>query len=243
MLSHKYLSYPLPVYIDVNVGMNRTGISPERALDLIGYCSRLKGISVRGIQAYDGHIHEKDPALRKGMTDAIYDEVKKIQQASLKQQEIKLILILGGSPTFPMYAMKEDVECSPGTFVFWDAGYAANFPDLPFDVAALVITRIVSIVNGHRLCLDLGHKAIGSENPLPRVIFPDIPGVKVIGHSEEHMVVEVPDTAKYRVEDVWYGIPIHICPTIALHHTLHVIERNRFTKNWSVIARNRMINI
>jgi D-serine deaminase-like pyridoxal phosphate-dependent protein len=243
MLSQKFVSHPLPVYIDINVGMNRTGISPGEAPGLIDFCSGLKGIQITGIQAYDGHIHEKDPVLRKNMTDAIYDRVKEIQQAVLKQQGIKLNLIFGGSPGFSMYAQKEDVECSPGTFVFWDAGYAANFPDLPFEVAALVITRIVSIVDGHRLCLDLGHKAIGSENPLPRVVFPDIPDVKVVSHSEEHMVVEVPDTAKYRVEDAWYGIPVHICPTIALHQSLCVIENNQYTGDWEIIARNRKISI
>ncbi len=243
MLSQKCMDHPLPVYIDINVGMNRTGISPGEVPGLIDYCSGLKGIQIKGIQAYDGHIHEKDPLLRKGMTDEIYDRVKEIQQAVLKQQGIRLNLIFGGSPGFSMYAQKEDVECSPGTFVFWDAGYAANFPDLPFVVAALVITRIVSIVDGHRLCLDLGHKAIGSENPLPRVVFPDIPDVKVVSHSEEHMVVEVPDTAKYRVEDVWYGIPVHICPTIALHQSLCVIENNQYTSDWEIIARNRKITI
>jgi D-serine deaminase-like pyridoxal phosphate-dependent protein len=243
MLSEKFSSDPIPVYIDVNIGMNRTGISPERVTDLIGYCIRLQGIRVTGLQAYDGHIHEKVIAIRKEMTDAIYYKVKAIQQAVLNKHGKTLTLVFGGSPSFSMYAQEEDVECSPGTFVFWDAGYAAGFPDLPFEVAALVITRIVSIVDGHRLCLDLGHKAIGSENPLPRVVFPDIPGVKVVSHSEEHMVVEVPDTSVYQVEDVWYGIPVHICPTIALHQSLCVIDNNQYTGDWDIMARNRKISI
>jgi len=243
MLSQKFISHPLSIYIDINVGMNRTGISPGEAPGLIEYCFGLKGIHMKGIQAYDGHIHEKDVVLRKEMTDAIYHQVKAIQQTVLNKHGKTLTLVFGGSPSFSMYARKTDVECSPGTFVFWDAGYAAGFPDLPFEVAALVITRIVSIVDGHRLCLDLGHKAIGSENPLPRVVFPDIPEVKVTGHSEEHMVVDVPDTSKYQVGDVWYGIPVHICPTIALHQSLCVIENNRYTGDWEIIARNRKISI
>jgi len=243
MLSERFRSNPLAVYIDVNVGMNRTGISPGDATSLIRYCMQLKGIEVAGLHAYDGHVHEKDVVLRDRLTDAIYETVRDLKRNVLVQSGKTLTMVFGGSPTFSSWARREDAECSPGTFIFWDAGYSANFPDLPFLVAAMVITRIVSIVDNQRLCLDLGHKAIGSENPLPRVIFPDIPDVRVTGHSEEHMVVEVPDTSTYHIGDAWYGIPVHICPTIALHHTLHVIERNRFTKNWSVIARNRMINI
>ncbi len=243
MLSKIFLSNPLSVFIDVNVGMNRTGISPEKTLELISNCFNLNGIQVIGIQGYDGHIHETDIQRRKNHTDEIYNTVVKIQQIVLQKYGKTLTMILGGSPTFTMHANRLDVECSPGTFVFWDAGYAMNFPDLPFEVAAIILTRIVSIVDSHRICLDLGHKAIGSENPLPRVVFPDIPDVKIVGHSEEHMVVEVPDTSIYCVEDVWVGIPIHICPTIALHQTLYVIEDNRFTKNWAIIARDRKISI
>jgi D-serine deaminase-like pyridoxal phosphate-dependent protein len=56
-------------------------------------------------------------------------------------------------------------------------------------------------------------------------------------------LVEVPDTSKYQVGDVLYGIPVHICPTIALHQSLCVIENNHYTGDWEIIARKRKISI
>ncbi len=51
----------IPVYIDLNVGMNRTGIAPgHAALQLYIDCDLLPGIKPVGLHAYDGHIHDAD---------------------------------------------------------------------------------------------------------------------------------------------------------------------------------------
>jgi hypothetical protein len=39
----------------------------------------------------------------------------------------------------------------------------AQLPDLPFDIAAVLLVRVISIIDEITLCLDLGHKAISSE--------------------------------------------------------------------------------
>jgi D-serine deaminase-like pyridoxal phosphate-dependent protein len=48
------------VYIDLNMGMNRTGIRPEKAFDLIQQLHKLPHVSLRGLHAYDGHIRDKE---------------------------------------------------------------------------------------------------------------------------------------------------------------------------------------
>ena len=35
-------------------------------------------------------------------------------------------------------------------------------------------------------------------------------------HSEEHLVLETPRAAEFKIGDVLYGVPWHICPTVAL---------------------------
>jgi D-serine deaminase-like pyridoxal phosphate-dependent protein len=45
------------------------------------------------------------------------------------------------------------------------------------------------------------------------------------------------------VGDVLYGLPFHICPTCALYDTAIVIENNRVTTQWQMIARDRRISI
>ena len=92
-------------------------------------------------------------------------------------------------------------------------------------------------------CTDLGHKSVAAENPLPRVHFLNAPDAIPTGQSEEHLVVKVPDTRKWKVGDVLYGVPVHICPTIALYDTAVIVENHAVVDHWKVIARTRKITI
>src|SRR5690606_31628039 len=87
-------------------------------------------------------------------------------------------IVAGGTPTFPFHAARPDVECSPGTTVFWDHGYSTNLPDLDFLPAVMLLTRVVSKPGPQRVCLDLGHKAVASEMPHPRARFMEIPDAR-----------------------------------------------------------------
>src|SRR6185436_17580438 len=105
----------------------------------------------------------------------------------------QLQIAAGGSNTFPIYAKKAGVQSGPGTFVFWDHGYAKRFPDMPFEYAALLVIRVISKIDEHKICLDLGHKSVAAEMPLPRIYFFNEPDALQISQSEEHLVVEVKD--------------------------------------------------
>jgi len=152
-------------------------------------------------------------------------------------------IVAGGTPTFPIHARQADVECSPGTCVFWDAGYKAKCPDMDFLNAALVLTRVVSKPGGSRLCLDLGHKSIASENPHPRVVFLNLPDAKAVSHSEEHLVVETERAGEIELGACLYGVPWHVCPTVALHSEAVVARDGRAQERWEVVGRNRRLTV
>jgi hypothetical protein len=40
-----------------------------------------------------------------------------------------------------------------------------------------------------------------------------------------------------------YGIPVHICPTVARYEAASVVERGRAVGEWRITARNRRITI
>lgn len=107
---------------------------------------------------------------------------------------------------------------------------------MPFKVAALLITRVISVLDEHHVCVDLGYKAVASESPLPRVFFLNHPEAKPISQSEEHLVLEVPDSRLYPLGSVFYGIPVHICPTVALYDKAYVIRDREAIGEWPIIA-------
>jgi len=167
-----------------------------------------------------------------------------------------LKIIAGGSPTFPVHARRpaiaeggaqtepESVQCSPGTFVYWDKGYGDAFPDQGFQPAALVVARVISLRGDTRLCLDLGHKSIAPENEISRrVFFLNGPELKPVGQSEEHLVVEAGPGHNYRIGDIFYGVPFHICPTVAQYDHAYTVESGRVTGAWKNIARDRVLTI
>ena len=94
------------------------------------------------------------------------------------------------------------------------------------------------------LCLDLGHKAIASENPLAnRVTFLNAPEFEFIGHSEEHLVVRTNLWDHYHVGDALYGVPFHICPTVALYDFGWAVENGKAEALWNIEARRRKISV
>jgi D-serine deaminase-like pyridoxal phosphate-dependent protein len=153
------------------------------------------------------------------------------------------ILIAGGSPTCFIHAEAGGRECSPGTFVFWDKGYTENLPEQPFEWAAILVSRIISVPAPDMICVDLGYKSVACENPLPRVYFINAPEAIPTAQSEEHLVLKVPDSSKFSPGDILYGVPWHICPTVALYDKVLVVESNTIVGSWDVIARKREITL
>lgn len=242
LLSEVFKSQKAQVYIDLNVGMNRTGIAPEDAPALFESCKSIENLSIAGLHAYDGHIKDTDLELRKKRAHEVYQRAVKAKEKIEGSSGKHLKLILGGTATFRLHALQQNVEVSPGTFIFWDEGYKNVMPELPFNFAAVIMTRIISVIDKEYLCLDLGYKSIAAENPLPRVKFLNVEDAVPVGQSEEHLVVNIPDTTNYKVGDVWYGIPYHICPTVALYDSVYIIGDEEPLEKWKVIARDRSIS-
>lgn len=227
----------LPMLVDLDVGMRRTGIDPSEAEDLYRLVASLPGLEPDGLHAYDGHIRNADPAERAAAAapgvEAVFGLRDRLEASGLRVPRI----VLGGTPTFPAHAAARrgpDVELSPGTAPFFDAGYGGKFPDLPFTPAAAVLTRVIRPPRGDSLTLDLGHKAIAADPAGDRLRLVELPGAKLGPQSEEHLVVTSPDARRFTEGDTLLAIPMHVCPTCALHDSAYVVEEGEVVDRWEV---------
>jgi len=230
----------VPVFIDLNVGMDRTGISPgEKAIELARHCSTLKGISLTGLHAYDGHIRDVDFEMKKQKCDEAFALVEKLNE------KLKLpTIVMGGSPAFSVHCKRKHIECSPGTFVYWDKGYTDLCPEQKFLPAIVLVTRIISLPSANKICTDLGHKSVAAENEITRrVFFLNAEGLKPVGQSEEHLVLETKEYHSYKVGDIFYGLPYHVCPTVALYERVFTVDDNKVNGFWKNIARDRKLSL
>jgi len=239
----KKTNHRLEVYIDLNIGMDRTGIKPDtNAEALYRKCQSMDGIISVGLHAYDGHLRDKDLQVRTQKCNQGFASVIEMQKNLVNAGFAEPIIIVGGTTTFPIHAQREKVVCSPGTFIYWDKGYHNRFKEQHFEFAAVLMTRVISKPTTDSICVDLGHKAVASENALAnRVHFLNANNLEPIGHSEEHLVLKVNGENNYNVGDVLYGVPFHICPTVALHDAVTVITNHKAADRWLNLSRNRKI--
>jgi len=243
LLSALFHDKPVDVFIDVNLGMDRTGIKAESALSFVKDLKLMEGINIRGFHSYEGHIDSSNRGARLELAFEAYQKMMDLKRGGSQILERDLTVVLGGSPNFEYYGKQGELECSPGTFFLWDYGYGENYPEIPFKVAAVILTRVISIIDEKKMCVDLGYKAVASDSPLPRVTFPDLEEYTVLGQYEEHLVIQVPDTSNFEVGTPLYAVPYHICPTVNLYEKVFAIEQGQVSDTWKIVARDRQISI
>ena len=156
-------------------------------------------------------------------------------------------LVCGGTPTFPVFVnwaassgQRTDlpgVELSPGTSVLSDFNYGRDYPDIVgIQPAAMLFTRVVSKPAPNLITVDLGHKAVAADPPAGRRChFVDLPDAQEVKHSEEHLVVQTSVADKIAVGQILRVLPGHICPTVALHHHLVVVDQGAVQGLWPVV--------
>ena len=233
------------VMLDLDVGLHRTGIDPSsrEADELYGQIGSSPGLVPTGLHIYDGHQHQSSFDERSAAVRLAWQSVEhfldRLEADGYRVPE----LVCGGTPTFPVYTQFDDprIRLSPGTCVLHDAGYARAFPDLKFELSALLATRVISRPGTRRLTLDLGYKAVAADPPDgSRVVIPDLPDARFVLHNEEHLVAETDRAEEFKSGDLLLAVPVHICPTTALHEFATVIENGEIVDRWNVTARHRL---
>ena len=236
---------PLGVFIDINPGMDRTGIAAADE-DSIVRIARLLGERFRGLHYYDGHVAAPDPAERERMAHAGYDRLLRIaaavESAGLATGEI----ITSGTPAFPAamnypgFRNRTFVHrASPGTVVFNDATSLELFPaSLGYQAAALILATVVSHPAPGRITCDAGHKSVSADAGVPTCAVVGYPELRPLKPSEEHLPIDVPaGSAMPAIGDVLYLLPRHICPSVNQFDEALMVRHGQVEASEPVAAR------
>jgi D-threonine aldolase len=231
-------------FVDIDAGMRRTGVPMEKAAAVYRSLSSSNALSVSGLHVYDGHNTQQDPEERQAACDLCYHRVEELKR-DLEERGLQVPhMIFGGTPTFACYAGIPDTDLSPGTAVLYDWGYSERYPDLPFEPAALVLGRVISISGNKRFTLDVGSKAIATDPAGQKGLIVEFPDAVPISQSEEHWVFESDSDPKLRSGDTVTIIPTHICPTVNLYEEALLIgDGGKVIDRWPIVARSRRLTI
>lgn len=214
-----WIGSSIGVFIDVNPGMDRTGINQDRVSDIAALAVEC-GNSFRGLHYYDGQIHE--PEEREQAFDGYRHLMALIDAVRAKGCNIGEV-ITSGTPAmpialaFPGFRNADFLHrVSPGTVVYNDMSSLEQLKDITgYRPAALVIARVVSHPTPDRFTCDAGHKAVSADAGVPTCAVLGRPDLTPLKPSEEHLPVQVAaGSERPEIGDFVYLIPRHVCPSV-----------------------------
>jgi D-serine deaminase-like pyridoxal phosphate-dependent protein len=209
------------IFVDVNPGMNRTGMDPARIPEIVKICQQA-GAAFRGLHWYDGHISTGEPGERKATAYKGYDRlleiVKAVEAAGCAVEEV----ITSGTPvapyahSYPGFANAKFVQrISPGTVVYNDTTSLKQLAGLGYQAAAVILTTVISHPAPNRITCDGGHKSVSADAGVPTCEVIGHPELTPLKPSEEHLPMEVAAGAALpAIGANLYLIPRHVCPSV-----------------------------
>ena len=236
------------IFVDVNPGMDRTGISQDGIAEIIDVV-RAAGSQFRGLHYYDGHmsaasLEEREKLAHKGY-DRLMEIVMAVERAGFPIEEV----ITSGTPAFPFAAnyapFKEGKfvhRASPGTVVYSDATSIKQLPtEWGYQPAALVVSTVVSHPKPNVITCDAGHKSVSADAGVPTCTVAGRADMIPLKPSEEHLPIEISSGAVPVIGELLYLIPRHVCPTVNNFDDAVIVENGRAVGVEHVTARGHEI--
>jgi len=211
------------VLVDVNVGLPRCGIAPERA-GWLADRARASGVEVRGVMGYEGHLM------------ALEDRAKQREQVEASVAMLHAahadvggeVVSAGGTGTYDIHQTTGVSEVQAGSYALMDTAYAKL--GLPFEQALFVVGTVISVRPDHAVA-DVGLKALGMDHGNPA-----IDGARVWFCSDEH-VTFAPGDERPSVGDRVRVVPAHVDPTMAMHVVAWLVEGDEVLDRWPIDLR------
>tara|TARA_A100001037_G_scaffold190257_1_gene170354 strand:- start:15333 stop:16481 length:1149 start_codon:yes stop_codon:yes gene_type:complete len=216
------------VYIDLDTGMNRTGVTKENVSDLLDYISSKYYKKLKGIHAYDGQtggvtsIEERKTDTQNTLNAIRFVEKLIKERFSIDDFEI----IAAGSWSFHFYIQEKDIKLSPGTWIYWDINNI-KMKELGFKIAGVILGQVIDQnESNNTVTIDIGAKSISSdmitENRLKLI---GKPNSKLIFQNEEHGIIKL-NGESLKLGDYVLAQPGHACTVTPKYNRALKIDKN-----------------
>jgi D-serine deaminase-like pyridoxal phosphate-dependent protein len=200
--------------VDVDVGLPRCGCDPADA-GRIADRARTRGIEVRGVMGYEGHLMVLDDRAEQAARVAEAMERLRAAYADVGGE----ILSAGGTGTYDLHGDTGVTEVQAGSYALMDTYYARL--GLPFRQALFVIGTVIAVRPGHAVA-DVGLKALSMDHGNPDVLVDGSPA-RVWFCSDEHVTFGR-DGLDVSPGDRVTVVPAHVDPTMAMHEFVWIVD-------------------
>jgi D-serine deaminase-like pyridoxal phosphate-dependent protein len=240
----------LGIFLDINPGMNRTGIEQERSQQVLSLVRAIgnAALEFRGLHYYDGQYGALDERARTEAAHRGYDSLLKLTNEIEREGVPVPEVITAGTPTLfsslsyePFRGRGFIHRVSPGTIVYCDATSLSQIPsEYGYRPAVLVLTRVVSRPQMGTITCDAGHKAVSADAGVPTCLVVGHPELRPLSPSEEHLPLALEErTADLEIGEPLYLLPRHVCPTVNNFDCALLVADGRIQSVEKVSARGR----
>jgi D-serine deaminase-like pyridoxal phosphate-dependent protein len=224
------------VLVDLNVGQGRCGVEPgEASLTLAGQAAQSKGLTLRGVMGYEGHLQpirergEREARTRQAM-HGLVATAQRIRDAGLPCD----VVSAGGTGTYDISGRIEGItEIQAGSYTLMDTDYAGV--GVPFEAAFWLLGTVVSRPTRERCVVDCGHKSTTKDHGNPLV--KGMPGATVTALNDEHATIALPPDSRIKIGDRIELLPSHTDPTVNLHDVFYVVRGDQVVDIWTIAGR------
>ncbi|ATY34663.1 alanine racemase [Sphingomonas psychrotolerans] len=231
---------PLRVFIDVDPGSHRTGVtSPAAAVALAQAIAETGILRLAGVQYYCGsHQHIQSLAERRA---AIVERTAYLGTvlAALREAGFAVPIVTGGGTgTFAIDAsLGAFTELQVGSYIFLDREYVdCELAGPHFEPALFVDATVVSANTPGMVTIDSGLKAFATDAGVP-VVLAGAPASRYVFTGDEHGALLGDDLPELGARVTL--MPPHCDPTVNLYDLYHVLDGDRIAETWPVTARGR----
>jgi D-serine deaminase-like pyridoxal phosphate-dependent protein len=231
------------VYVDVDVGMHRCGLSdPAAAANLARAVSGQDGLVFKGLMGYEGNVNgAKSKAEQVRLAGAAMSEITDAKDA-IEKAGMKVDSVSVGSSVSTWINAKHPAvtEVQPGMYIFNDHVLVDRGVATWEDCALTVVTTVMSKPAPNRAVVDAGSKAFNFDTGLFPVPL-DRDGVRMTHFSEEHGWLELKGKGRdLKVGDRISFVPAHCCTTINQFEELSGVRKGKVDRVFRVLARGKM---
>ncbi len=236
----------LDVLLDVDLGLQRTGVAPSAAPALANYLCTLPGLRLRGIQAYAGQVqHIGDYAQRRQASLHCLRQMVPFFRTLRARMPTCDIFSASGTGTVDMdLDLAELTELQAGSYVCMDTEYldidwtGDAVRVAPFQPALRVLTSVVSANQPGFVTVDAGLKALYRDGGIPRVFASGDTQLNYDWFGDEYGRLSWPDGQEApALGSTFELIPSHCDPTINLFDRFYLVRNGMPAGEWPIDLR------
>jgi len=238
----------LNVLLDIDVGMGRTGVRPESALELADRIIHAGNLRLKGVQAYAGFVQhiQAYPERKKASMECMRRAADSFLKLRDREPACKIFSGTGTGTYDIDIQIAELTELQVGSYAVMDAEYLniaahddpVRFSD--FKPSLTLLTTVVSVNQPEFVTVDAGLKCLYRHGGTPFVVTPGFTDLRYDWSGDEYGKLIRRESGELPgLGEVLEVVTSHCDPTINQFDSFYITRGEKVVDRWPIDLRGK----